>query len=187
MIDRMKHALVASCVALTALAVAPNISEAAPAVRQGGNLGIGLGSGTLASLLSLKYFTGGEAAYQFNVGVYGYGDGRYYGNRGQVIALGFDYLFERPTIAGGGDFELAWNVGPGISGAFNSSGDWVLGASFVAGLEFLLNFIPIDIVLEWRPSLFFNSGRSYWRDNYWGGGNAGIDLVRFGAHIRFYF
>lgn len=154
----------------------------AGAVRQAGNVGVGVGQGTLATLLSIKYFTDPATALQFNVGVYNGG----YGYRDDTLALGFDYLLEQPSLTGNGSFELAWSVGPGLS--LGLSDDryrdyWIVGASGVVGLEFLFNVLPLDVVLEYRPTLFiFN------RDiDRRGSDGFRIELVHFGAHIRFFF
>ena len=152
------------------------------AVRQAGNWGVGLGSGTLASFLSVKHFASADTAYQFNVGFHRT-NRRIYGD---AIALGFDYLLEQPSITGSGAFELAWNVGPGLSLGLSDSPYrtyWIVGVSGVVGLEFLFNMIPIDVVIEYRPSLFFfnNNFNDRGRDGF------AFDLVEFGAHIRYFF
>lgn len=145
-----------------------------------GNLGLGLGVGTLASGLSGKYMTG-DSALQFNIGLHINDYGRY----GDAIALGGDYLFEMNRLLDKGDFEIGWNLGPGVGLTFSDSGFWAASASFVLGLEFVINVIPVDIVLEYRPSLYvFNSRYDYW---YRGNDGFGLDLVNFGAHIRFFF
>lgn len=167
----------------TALLCALGVQPAqAQAVRQAGNVGIGVGSGTLASLLSLKYFPSTSTAFQFNLGVHNTRRSYY----GDAIALGFDYLLEQPSFGGSGGFEVAWNIGPGVSLGLSDGryeNFWIVGVSGVIGLEFLINVIPIDVVLEYRPSLFI------YNDNFNDRGRDGfaIDLVEFGAHIRYFF
>lgn len=145
-----------------------------------GKFGLGLGVGTLATGLSGKYMTG-DSALQFNIGLHINDYGRY----GDAIALGGDYLFEMNRLLDKGDFEIGWNLGPGIGLTFSDTGFWAASASFVLGLEFVINVIPLDIVLEYRPSLYiFNDRYDYW---YNGRDGFGLDLVNFGAHIRIFF
>lgn len=154
----------------------------AGAVRQAGNVGVGVGQGTLATLLSIKYFMDPATALQFNVGFYN-ARRDYYGD---TLALGFDYLLEQPSLTGNGSFELAWSVGPGLSLGLSDGryrDYWIVGASGVVGLEFLFNMLPLDVVLEYRPTLFI------YNNNFDDRGSDGfdLDLIRFGAHIRFFF
>jgi hypothetical protein len=152
-------------------------------VRTPGNLGIGIGSGTLASGVSLKYMNG-DTAFQGNIGIYGRGRDRYFGRSRNWLALGFDYLFEMNSLTGPGDVELAWSIGPGVGLALRDDlEDWDLSISGVIGLEILFNVVPIDLVLEYRPSIFINDERGRFRNER----GVYIDIVEFGAHLRFFF
>ncbi len=149
-------------------------------VRSAGNIGVGLGTGTFASGLSLKYFADPTFAIQGNIGLWRdrwWGknrDYRYYGG-GDSLALSVDALFEQGVFAGNGDIDLAWNfglgAGLGLSDYNNSIG--VAGAG-VLGLEILINVIPIDLVLEFRPTVQIVP-------------DVRFDLIDFTGHIRFYF
>ncbi len=182
MSDRSTHrVLSASLMALTLLAVSP---EAEAGVRESGKLGIGVGAGTLSRGFSLKYFLAQDLAVQAVVGVYGYGygdcwvyyQGRCYSDRrrGQEFAVGADLLSERPDIFSNGAISVAWNVGGGLGLGLPRSSDIGISVSLVAGLEINIDAAPIDIVLEYRPTLFVSPG-------------AGFDYTYFTGHIRYYF
>ncbi len=149
-------------------------------VRSPGNVGVGLGAGTFASGLSLKYFPDSAIAFQGNIGAWrGYWlgskrDYRDYGGRGS-LALSADVLFEQPTFAGNGDIDLAWNFGLGGGLGLSDYRDTIgFAAAGILGLEILINVIPIDLVLEFRPTVLIVP------DVY-------FDFVDFTGHIRFYF
>lgn len=155
-------------------------------IRNGGNVGLGIGQGTLANGLSLKYFADSSFAIQGNLGYWrGWGGvyfndrDRYYG--GNSFALSIDALFEQETLAGNQNVELAWNFGIGgglglSDGNYYRDRDSQVGAAVagILGLEVLINAIPIDIVLEWRPQALVTPGFY-------------LNLVHFSGHIRFYF
>jgi hypothetical protein len=153
-----------------------------------GNFGIGVGGGTGTTGISMKYYLSDASALQGVVGVWGVGRYEHDG-----LGLSADYLFEMPAFATSEVVDVGWNVGPGLWLAANSYGynsyahdpywhdsDWhesdrlLVGASGVLGLEFLIQPIPLDIVLEYRPSVMVVPG-------------LGFDLVSFDGHVRFYF
>ncbi|MEZ4459594.1 MAG: hypothetical protein R3E66_07650 [bacterium] len=148
-------------------------------IRSAGNVGVGLGAGTLASGLSLKYFADSNFAIQGNVGWWrsrwwGCDNRRCYGG-GDALAVSADAIFEQPVFAGNGSVDLAWNFGLGgglgLSDYNNNIG---AAAAGILGLEVLINVIPIDIVLEFRPNILVVP-------------DVAFDLVDFTGHIRFYF
>ncbi len=142
-------------------------TQASAEVRSSGNFGIGLGGGTGASGVSMKYFMADAHAVQGVVGVWGLG--RDYGT---VIGLSLDYLWEGPSLARGSVIDLGWAIGLGGFGGFGDA--FWLGASGVLGLEFNFVPVPIDIVLEYRPGLLILNDLK-------------ADLINFGGHIRYYF
>lgn len=182
----MRNAMIVTLAALAALTLQTSTAHAAGGgVRTPGNLGLGIGAGTLATGLSLKYMQG-DTALQGNIGINARNRNRY----DDWLSLGFDYLFEQPSLTGGGDIELAWNIGPGASLAVTDDINyWILGVSGVIGLEFLFNSIPLDFVLEYRPSIYIFDDSYYYYD--WGyrrgDSNIRVDIVNFGGHLRFYF
>ncbi len=163
-----RRTLITSCMALIASAVllvsTSSTAFADAPIRQGGNFGIGLGNGTSATGLSAKYFLSGSQALQGTLGVHLGGD---------YLGVGADYLWEMPEFVQSSPANLGWNLGAG-AGLGLGSGIY-FGASFIAGLEFNFNPVPIDLVLEYRPTVNIISGGDL------------IDLVDFSGHVRFYF
>jgi len=152
-------------------------------IRTAGRFGLGLGSGTLTNGLSAKYFMAQNHALQFHLGAYGHG--KFKDRWGHVEGFGFgmNYLFEMPTIVRAGRaFDLAWNIGVGAGVGFRDGRDHkdhhddgtAIAIAGVLGLEFNFIPIPIDIVLEWRPSILLI--------HHFGG-----NLIDFTAQIRYYF
>jgi hypothetical protein len=162
---KMRLAMMVAVAAAAALLFDATPAHAKGGVRDPGNVGIGIGAGTLASGLSLKYFQG-DTALQGNIGINAANRSR----SNDWLSLGFDYLFEQPSLTGDTDY-------------------WILGVSGVAGLEFLFNAVPIDFVIEYRPSiyLFDDSYYGYDWDYRRGDSNIQPDLINFGAHLRFFF
>lgn len=131
------------------LACLPTIFVAAPAMAQHGNapgnFGIGIGAGTITRLgLSAKHFLGSGSAIQANLGCGGWSC--------SGIGLSADYLFEMPALAQGEALALAWNAGLGPGVGLHSDVFALAGAGIV-GLELDFKVIPIDLVVEWRPTL----------------------------------
>src|SRR4051812_30587472 len=80
--------------------------------RRAQGFGLGLGSGTIANGLSMKYFMGGSAL-QGVVGIWGGGGfGERFRHAGGV-AVSADYLFEMPSLAASQYFTLDWSFGLG--------------------------------------------------------------------------
>jgi len=160
-------------------------SASAEPMRTPGRFGIGIGSGTLANGLSAKYFLNSNNALQFNLGTFGGRGIEHRWSRYGGFGFSADYLFEMPAIAKAGrTFELAWNLGAGLGVGFDNHDyehknhryhDYTaFAAAFVLGLEFNFIAVPLDIVLEFRPTLLLVP-------------YVAIDPVDFTAHIRFYF
>ena len=153
-------------------------ASAANTVRQEGNVGLGLQGGSrMVSGFSVKYFLSDDLALEGTLGSW------YYGGFGISGAL----LFEMPPLAEDEDFDLAWDVGPGASfgnyhyGGFDAYTYNVIAITAVVGLEMDLNDIPLDIVLEWRPGLYFTSATE---GTYNDGAYVWFDSI--GLAIRYY-
>lgn len=142
----------------------PSVAQAAPP----GDFGIGVGGGLGVSGLSMKA-PFGPVAVQGVIGTYGW-NGYYDDDR---LGVSLDLLWEQPDFAGGGPVNIAWNIGFG-GGVGVGSGNPLIGISGVAGLEFIVQPAPIDIVLEYRPTLIVEPGTD-------------LELVNFSGHIRYYF
>lgn len=153
-----------SLFALTAaLFLAPGAAEAATPVRSGGNLGLGVGGGYWHNGLSIKYFAAPSHSLQGVVGAYGFNGG-----------LGFtgDYLYEMPALMSDGPLEIGWNIGFGPSLGVGNN-DLAVAIHGTLGLEFNIQPVPIDIVLEYKPGIFVLP-------------DVGADLWHFAGHIRIY-
>lgn len=160
---------------LVLAAVFAGTARADDGARRAGGFGIGLGSGTLANGISLKAY-GGRSALQGVVGVWGGGGiGHRFGHAGGV-AVNADYLFEMPSLATSPYFTLDWSFGLGAGFGVQtfSNGSPGLAGSGVAGLEFNFTRIPLDVVVEYRPTLAILP-------------DVHLHLVDFTAHVRFYF
>ncbi len=167
--------------ALTLGALALAAAAHAGAVRHAGNIGVGLGgagsfgnAGVGGGGLSVKYFTSDSMAIQGLVNARG-------GSGYSWLGLNGDYLLEQPALGNPEGLEIAWCVGPGLGlglATYDTAGgteSWVaVSAGGVAGLEFNLEVIPLDIVLEYRPSLVLLPDLEF-------------ALVNFGGQVRYYF
>ncbi len=168
----MKKLVVAMVAAFALMLAAP---AGAQAQDRPGGFGIGLGHGTAVSGISGKIHTG-DIALQGVIGNWWGGWGsrwhRHHRHR-SGLGVSIDILASMPTIHDADVVQIAWNVGGG--GAIGTGPNWFrMRAQFVAGLEFIFPDVPLDLVLEWRPSVQL-APADFWL-NFSGGG----------AHIRFY-
>lgn len=137
-----------------------------------GTIGIGLGSATSASGLSGKYYTAPTMAFQAVVGSFGAaGLGRYgeYGGFGVSV----DGLVENSALTKNEFFSLDWNFGLGTGVGFLSD-SLSLAVAGVLGLEFNFVPVPVDLVLEYRPTLSVVPDPAF-------------QPVGFTGHLRYYF
>lgn len=165
----------------TLLALCTSTASAANSVRQAGNFGLGLAGGNFVSGIGVKYFLSDDMAIQGTLG----GGWRFAG-----IGVSAALLWEMPALVEDDTFDLAWNIGPGV-------GFWTYGyagypydydlnyfaVTAVLGLEMDLNDIPLDLVLEWRPGLYFVSvGSGIYNDD-----GAFVAFGGIGGAVRYYF
>jgi len=142
--------------------------------------GIGVTGGTFNSGISAKYNLGGNTAIQGTLGARG-GDG---------FALGVDFIITMPpSLVKNADVSLDWYAGVGgaiwhYSGRHSSKDySWnTFAVSGVIGLSLMLQKVPLEFALEWRPS-FYISGANDW----YGGHHNGIYLFDMAGSIRWYF
>ena len=149
-------------------------TSSAKKIRTAGNFGIGIGSTTMSTGLSMKYFLENTLSVQGTVGAwrrYGY-TGRGYFQR-DSLALGADMLLEEFSFVDKGDYSLDGAIGGGVGLGFEDRGSLGLAASFVAGAAFHIHSIPLDIVLEYRPHIGLAPVVEF-------------DFVYFSGHLRYY-
>lgn len=180
----MKRWIVASLFFTALLLGGSQSAFAGMPIKQAGNFGVGLGVGTTAAPISLKYFLDSSLSLQGNVGWWrGWGWGcnrrsrdRYYcggGYYNDALGIGADILYEGGPLAGNESVTLDWEVGGGV-GIGLGDRTFGLAAAFVAGLQLNIHAIPIDLVVEYRPSIYFVPGFD-------------INWIDFTGHIRYYF
>ena len=161
------------------VALTAHTASAANTVREQGNVGLGLQGGSrMVSGFSCKYFLKDDLALEGTLGAWQYGG---FGISGAA-------LFEMKNLAEDEDFDITWNTGPAVAfgnyhyGGFDNYAYNVFAISAVLGLEMDLNDIPLDIVLEWRPGVYFSSTTEGVYDNE--GTNVWFDAIGFA--IRYY-
>lgn len=151
-------ALFVSCLLIALI----HIPDAQAQQRHPGDLGVGLGSTTIASGVSVKQIAG-PTALQLTAGCWRDCDG---------ISASLDFLGSMPPLTTHPFLLVAWNFGFG--GALGLADSNIAAAgSFILGLEVIFQELPFDLVLEWRPSVLVVP-------------DVDLDLITFGGHIRFY-
>ena len=95
------------------------------------------------------------------------------------FGFSLDALLESRVWVDGSAADLAWNGGAGV--AWVPGGFDVLGLAIVGGFEINMEFIPVDLVLEYRPHIWL----APWPGDF-GAVNTYIDFVGFSAHLRVY-
>ena len=166
-----------SAIRKTLVALAAGVALSLALVSTGhadkpGTLGVGLGAGTIASGLSGKYYSANSIAFQANLGSFGGSRGDRFKNPGGVAAS-LDVLLERPAFVVTPVVTLEWNLGLGAGLGIRDDALGVAAAG-VLGLEFNFVPVPIDLVLEYRPTLAILQDVDF----------EPIDLT---GHLRFYF
>lgn len=162
----LRHLVAALCLSAATLTAGP--ARAGATHRSAGHTGVGLGGGTTSGGISVKHFISDSSAVQGVVG--GWGG---WGNSG--LGLSADYLYEMPPIAETTDLTVGWNLGPGVGVGLYAPTDSVgLAVNGVAGIEFAFGPVPLDLVLEYRPTLYLVPG-------------VGFDFINFTGHLRYFF
>src|SRR5262245_19373484 len=105
--DRLRQILtiLASILAFVVALAGPGTASADEGGRRTQGFGLGLGSGTIANGLSMKYFMGGTAL-QGVVGVWGGGGIGERFHHANGLAVSADYLIEMPALASSEYFAL---------------------------------------------------------------------------------
>ena len=134
--------------------------------------GLGVSGGILAGGLSAKFYRENNMAVQVTVGSYGYS------NLGGTLLVGSDLTTNFTTLfqdaagqllvnAGAGGALVMYNVA-GISGGS-------LGANGVLGLVWQFADLPLEMTIDWRPTILIG-------DYY-----SGLYLYGNGLGIRYFF
>ena len=161
----------------------PTAAWAEAPIQNGGNLGLGLGGGTGVTGFSAKYFIGADFSLQAVVGPWNsfgldpFSTGL--GASSGQFGFSLDALLESRVWVDGSAADLAWNGGAGV--AWVPGGFDVLGLAIVGGFEINMEFIPVDLVLEYRPHIWL----APWPGDF-SAVNTYIDFVGFSAHLRVY-
>ncbi|MDF1563261.1 MAG: hypothetical protein P1V51_09465 [Deltaproteobacteria bacterium] len=155
----------------------PNLGK----IRKNRYIGVGLGTGTLASGFSAKYIVGDALAFQANLGgchrCVRRTNGYWYYGAYNGIAASIDVLLEMPGVRRNEIVRFGWYLGAGGGlgiDEFGSSLGLAVAGVIGGSLEFVP--IPIDLALEYRPNVRI----------FLGGAAAGFDFGLVTAHIRFY-
>lgn len=151
-----------------------------------GQIGLGLGKGTLASGLTGKFYMSPGTALQAHAGyTAGWGWGSCRGGRGRYdydcgsyygFGLNVDMLGNVAHLVNASAGRLSVNVGGG--GALSSGGPFGTGlfaANGVAELGWHFSAVPVELAADWRPFIGFGSGGAF------------FSLFDFGFSARWYF
>ena len=113
--------------------------------------------------ITLKHFVGNNNALE--------GIGYFWGHGTRITGL-YEIHFDI-----GGAPGLKWYIGPGAHVAFydqgyndgygNGNGGTYVGIDGVLGLDYKFNNAPINLSLDWQPSLEFGDNRGFYGG--WGG------------------
>lgn len=92
-----------------------------------------------------------------------------------------------PVFAETEPINFAWNIGPGLGlGIYSNPNMLTVAASGVLGLELGFNPAPIDIVIEYRPTLYLGNSGYYNYNKHYNRG-LGFDPIAFSGHVRWFF
>lgn len=134
--------------------------------------GIGISAGTLAGGLSAKFYRENDMALQVTVGSY---TNNWAGN----LLVAADLTTNITTLFQDAAGQLLVNVGAGgavvmynIAGISGGS----LGANAILGLVWQFSDLPLEMTLDWRPTILI--GEFYY---------SGINLYGNGLGIRYFF
>ncbi len=128
--------------ALMLLTASPALAD-----MHGKKLGLGFGGGTIANGLTAKYYIGEDAAVQLMLGQrFSYG-----------ISVGVDYVMEFKPLAQGGAGRLFWGAGVGAGLLLYDVGSHdanIIGVSGIVELGWHFKALPLEVVVDWRPTFF---------------------------------
>ena len=133
---------------LTVLALAGLTLAASPAqagtIGTTAHTGLGLGGGTFTSGVTLKHYLRDGLAVQGVAGI-GYG-----------ATLGADIIKEFEPLVDVPEGQLIWGVGGGAA-IVNYGNAGILGIAGVIELGWHFEDVPVELVLDWRPTFVSGS------------------------------
>jgi hypothetical protein len=146
-----------------ALAATSGDDAHAESFRRYGRLGLGLGGGTIAAGGTAKVYLGGRSAFQAVVGASRWG-----------LSLGADFIQEFRPLAQtpAGDLFAGVGAGAGVV-MYRDALDQatVIGISAVLELGWHFNRVPLELILDWRPTFFLGDFAGL--GGFFGGGGGG--------------
>jgi hypothetical protein len=131
-------------------------------------VGVGLGSATVSSGVSLKWAAEKGGALQLVVGPWSTGFSTLDG-----VGVNLDGIKEFRGIGSVGPIRIDGNLGGGGGVAMGGGGLGVAGSG-VAGLDLALTNVPLELALEYRPTLWILPGIDF-------------EPVGFSGHLRWWF
>jgi hypothetical protein len=149
----------------TVICLGAPTSEAARAdsFARVGRIGVGVGGGTLANGLSAKFYVAPRTALQAVLGLSHWG-----------LSFSGDFIKEfRPFVRTPvGDMFAGVGVGAGLVRYrdFNDEAD-VVGISGILELGWHFNEVPLELILDWRPTYYFGD---FIGGFFFGGGGGAI-------------
>jgi hypothetical protein len=128
---------------------------------QSGRFGLGLGSGTFATGATAKFYLADKLALQGILGLgYGWGFG---------ANINVDVVYEMPKIWGNDVLSINWHIGGGGALALYRGSSTGIGIEAVGGPSLQLAKVPLEFVVDLRPTFYFGSG---WNTFYPGAGSS---------------
>lgn len=155
--------------AAAALAALTLSLGAAPA-QAGRTVGVGLGSSTLSSGVSVKWQAKGGGGMQLVAGPFG--NGLYYNDYANSLGVNLDGLKNMGEIGNLGPIGVSWSLGGG--GGVGVGGTLAAAAAGVAGLNFELQPVPLEFSIEYRPTLIIIP-------------EVGVNVLNASGHLRWWF
>ncbi|MCB9673748.1 MAG: hypothetical protein H6737_01450 [Alphaproteobacteria bacterium] len=150
----------------------------APPIRNGGNIGLGLGATPHVMGLDVKYWMNPNLSAQAVIGLY-----ELQGGLDPVrVGIDGDVLYEIAFVKGNETFDFGMNLGiGGLYGMDFEAPSLVAGGNLVVGLEGNIDAVPLDLSIDYRPTVFlyddFDDGFDTYR----------LSFVEIGGHIRYWF
>lgn len=149
---------------------------AAPPIRNGGNLGVGLGVGTTTAGLDIKYWFNPYSSFQTTLGLF---SPLTFDPDALVLGGDLDFLVEPPAFVKTDGFDLGMNVGAGGTFATGFEALDIVGVHPIVGLAFHIDAVPLDVVVDYRPQFYIVDEIT--------GDDLRFDPAHAGLHVRWWF